>query len=118
MASMNGNFKKLMERLAKILKGNSEFMKKYGNRVVEDEESFTSHKTIADEHIKYVCEQAKEHQINTAEIYLSTLQDGKKLTEEDIEQYALRENLMITGKCYEGEKAIAVRLYVGKVEMD
>lgn len=58
------------------------------------------HKKMVAEYIQYVCDRAREKNLNVAEILFTRLEDGEYLEKEEIEQYAKENNLAIVGSFY------------------
>lgn len=90
--------------------------KKKNNETATNGYEKNKHKVMAQEYIRYVCEQARKEQLRVAEICLSKLPNGKHLTKEDVESYAKENNHTIEGTFSIAGKVSFVKMHLSKIK--
>lgn len=68
------------------------------------------HKKVVTEHIQYICDQARERNLNVAEIILTKLQNGQYLEEKEVEEYAKENNLSVIGNFYIANELKSIKI--------
>ncbi len=74
------------------------------------------HNKMAQDYIRYVCEQARKRQLKAAEICLAKLPNGKYLTKEDVENYAKENKYTIEGTLSIAGTERCVKIHLSKIE--
>ncbi len=109
------SYEELLKQYGKIINIFNVTMQQCEEASKEDKEKETEHRKIVKEHIEYVFQRTKERKINIADVWLTKLQDGIRLTVEEVEQYANDNKYIIYDRCYTDQSVSCVRIYVGKV---
>ncbi len=73
------------------------------------------HKTLVRQYIEDICKQAVKMQQNRAEVILARLEDGKRLTEEEVCDYANEHNYMTDGGFSIKGEQVSIKLYIGQI---
>lgn len=71
-----------------------------------------AHRKMVTEYIKYICDRAREQNLNATEILLTRLEDGEYLEKEEIEEYAKENNLAIVGSFYMANELKSIKICV------
>lgn len=74
------------------------------------------HNTMAQEYIRYVCEQAIANNLKVAEICLTRLPNGKYLTKEDVESYAKENNHTVEGTFSIAGTTRCVKIHLSRIK--
>lgn len=91
-------------------------MEKHFKETTNDGYKKGIHEKMAQEYIRYVCEQALANKLRAVEVYLTRLPNGKYLTKEDVESYAKQNNYTIAGTISIDREIRGVKIYLSKIK--